>query len=331
MTSASSPAGSEGAGPPDVAHRAVLFDLGGVLIGWDPTLAYRQVLAPEQVAEFMARIDFPAWNRRHDAGQAFVEGERELIDRHPGHEAAIRAYRQHFGLTLTGLVPGTSAVLAELLAAGTTCAALTNWSAETFPVARERFGVLRRFAGVLVSGEEQLAKPDPAVFALALERFGLAAASTVFVDDIPANVAAAGAAGLTGLHFTGAGRLRDDLVRLGLLSPRTPVTRPVLHLTERSVWREAQARGDYPWSGRTGTYESVGFVHAGFADQVRGTRERKYADLADDELVVLELDPGRLSVPVVVEDLGAGPHPHLYGPLPVAEVVAEHPVAAFLS
>jgi 2-haloacid dehalogenase len=307
--------------PPD---RAVLFDLGGVVIGWDPVRAYTQVLPAAEVPGFMAAIDFPGWNARNDAGRSFATSEQELVDRFPEHEAAVLAYRRHFAHTLTGLVPGTGAVIAELQQAGVALAALTNWSAETFPVARKRFGLLRRFAGVLVSGEEGLAKPDPAIFALALTRFGFSAERTTFVDDSTANVVAARAAGLTAVHFLDAVQLREELVAIGLLAPRVPLTRPVYHLTERNVWRRAQAEGCYPWSGRRGTYDSEGFVHAGFADQLSGTRARKYADVPEDQLVVLELDPATLSVPVVVEDLGAGPFPHLYGPLPVEEVVAEH-------
>lgn len=303
---------------------AVLFDLGGVLIGWDPARAFDGVLPPAQVPAFLAEIDFRAWNHRHDAGLPYAEGERELIARFPAHEAAVRAYRQHFGRTLTGLVPGTAAVLAELQQAGVAVAALTNWSAETFPVARERFGILRRFAGVLVSGEEGLAKPDPAIFALALQRFGFDAGSCTFVDDAAVNVVAARAAGLGAVRFQDADQLRRDLVGLGLLGPRRLPDQPVHHLTERAVWQRARAEGCYPWSGRDRTYEAEGFVHAGFADQLLGTRRRRYGDVEDDDLVVLELDAARLSVPVVVEDLGAGPFPHLYGPLPVAEVVAEH-------
>ena len=303
---------------------AVLFDLGGVLIDWDPARAFTPVMPAAQVPAFLAAIDFAAWNHRHDAGLPYAEGERELIARFPEHEAAVRAYRQHFGATLTGPVPGTAAVVAELQQAGVGLAALTNWSAETYPVARERFGILRRFAGVLVSGEEGLAKPDPAIFALALQRFGFDAASCTFVDDAARNVVAAREAGLDAVQFHDADQLRRDLLARGLLGPRQPLDRPVYHLTERAVWQRARVEGSYPWSGRRGTHESEGFVHAGFADQLAGTRALKYGDLDDDALVVLELDPARLSVPVVVEDLGVGPFPHLYGPLPVAEVVAEH-------
>lgn len=304
----------------------VLFDLGNVVLSWQPARAYEQVLAPELVGDFMARIDFDEWNRTHDSGRRYADSEAELVARHPEHAETVLAYRRHFDATLD-TVPGTGAVIAELQQAGVGLDALTNWSAETFPVARSRFGILRRFADILVSGEELLAKPDPAIFTLALGRFGLTAQRTVFVDDSPPNVEAARSLGITGLHFVGADQLHEDLVALGLLTPREPLGRSVLHLTERVWWEQAQTTGDYPWSSRRATYEAEGFVHLSFPEQTPATRQRYYGDVPDADLVVLELDPDRLSVPVVVEDLGAGPFPHLYGPLPVAEVVAVHTIS----
>jgi 2-haloacid dehalogenase len=201
--------------------------------------------------------------------------------------------------------------------------ALTNWSSETFPVARERFGILRRFSSILVSGEESLLKPDPAIFALACEREGHEPARTVFVDDSPVNVAAAQEAGLTGLRFHDAETLRADFVRLGLLGPRKPVGRPVFHWALRTDWADAQESGDYKSSTRGVGYDAEGFVHCSFAEQVEPTRAAHYADLGRDDLVLLELDPDRTGLPVVTEDLGAGQEfPHLFAPLPVEEVVA---------
>jgi len=304
---------------------AVLFDLGGVLIGWDPTRAFAGVMEPALVPAYLEAIDFGTWNRAVDAGRTFAEVEADLLERRPEHAAAVPAYRRNFGATLTGLVPGTGAVLAELAQRGTRLAALTNWSAETFPVARERFGLLRRFEGVLVSGEEGLAKPDPRIFTLALSRFGLVAGRTVFVDDSSANVETAASLGLVALRFTDADRLRADLVDLGLLGPRPVVGGPLFHLTGRDRWEQARAAGSYPWSTRDRDHEADGFVHLSGAAQLGGTRRRFFGDLADDELVVLELDPARLSAPVVVEDLGAGAFPHLYGPLRPDEVVRVHP------
>ena len=308
------------AGVPD----AVLFDLGGVLLGWDPALAFADEMDPALVPAYLETIGFGTWNREVDAGRTFAEVEADLRERLPEHAGAVPAYRRHFARTLTGMVPGTGAVLAELGQRGTRLAALTNWSAETFPLARERFGLLSRFEGVLVSGEERLAKPDPRIFTLALSRFGLVAQRTVFVDDSPANVEAAASLGLVALPFTGAERLRADLVGLGLLGPRPVVEGPLHHLTERDRWEQAQAAGSYPWSTRGRGYEAEGFVHLSSPAQLDGSRRRFFGDLADADLVVLELDPARLSAPVVVEDLGAGPFPHLYGPLRPDEVVRVH-------
>lgn len=302
---------------------AVLFDLGGVVLTWEPRRAYEQVLDPDEVDAFMDRIDFAGWNRSHDAGRPFAEGEQQLLDRFPDDAATIVAYRQHFACTLTGMVPGTGAVLAELAQAGVRLAALTNWSAETFPYAQRRFGILRRFTGIVVSGQEQLAKPDSRVFALALQRYGLTAEDTVFVDDLTVNVRAAAAAGLTGLQFTDAGRLRAQLVELGLLGHPVPLDTPVFHVAERQAWEHALQSGRYHWSSRGLTYEAQGFVHCSFAAQLPAILETRFADLPSSDRVILRLRDGQ---PVVVEDLGEGPFPHLYAELEPAGVVAEYEV-----
>lgn len=304
----------------------MVFDLGGVVLGWDPRRAYEQVLPAREVDAFMARIDFAGWNRSHDAGRAYADGERDLIEEFPADAAAIRAYRQHFGRTLTGMVPGTGALLAELGRAGVRLLALTNWSAETFPHAVERFGILRRFEDVLVSGAEGLAKPDPAIFRLALRRFGLEATETVFVDDSPVNVEAARSLGLTGLDFTDDSALRADLVSLGLVVDREPVTDAVFHLADAEAWAVAQASGHYPWSGRGVGFDAEGFVHCSFAHQVPEVLARHYADVPPAELVLVELDPDRMAGSLVVEDLGAGAYPHLFAPLDPSSVVDTHPV-----
>lgn len=299
---------------------AVLFDLGGVVLQWEPRRAYEQVLAPGLVADFMERIDFAAWNRSHDAGQLFADGERRLIEVFPDDEATVLAYRQQFTHTLTGMVPGTGAVIAELAQAGVRLVALTNWSAETFPYAEQRFGLLKRFDAIVVSGQEGLAKPDPQIFALALRRHGLTAAETVFVDDSPANVRAAESLGLAGVRFTDAAQLRARLVELGLLAPARALTEPVFHVAERAAWAAAGRTGRYPWSSRGLSYETQGFVHCSFATQLPGVLQARFADLSPLDRVILRLRDGQ---PVVVEDLGQGSFPHLYAELGPAGVVAE--------
>jgi 2-haloacid dehalogenase len=201
-----------------MATDAVVFDLGGVLIDWDPRYLYRKLLADEAaVEEFLATVCTPEWNAEQDRGRPFAEAVAELVERHPAHAAAIAAYHERWTEMLGGEVPGTVAVLAELRAAGVPLYALSNWSAETFRLTRGRFPFLEWFDGLVVSGEERVTKPDRRIFELLLERFGLAPAATVFVDDSPANVAAARDLGIDAVHFRDAGGLRRDLAARGLL------------------------------------------------------------------------------------------------------------------
>jgi 2-haloacid dehalogenase len=301
----------------------VVFDLGAVVLSWAPERAYQQVMPADQVADFMTKIDFPQWNRTRDGGQSFDVGEQELLARFPESAVAIRAYRQHFVHTLTGMVDGTGAIVAELARAGLRLVALTNWSAETFPHAFDRFGLLKRFEGIVVSGTERLTKPDAAIFQLLAQRYQIDPGRAVFVDDVMANVAAATALGFTGIQFIDAAQLRDRLVTLGVLGAREPVPGPIFHITERVNWEAAQSSGDFVWSSRHLSYDQQGFVHCSFADQVEGVLANIYADLPPGDLVLLELDPARLDVPVIVEDLGAGAgYPHIYAPLPISGVTA---------
>ena len=197
---------------------AVVFDLGGVLIDWDPRRLFRKLLADEAaVEEFIATITTAEWNAEQDRGRPFAEAVAELVERHPAHAAAIAAYHERWTEMLGGEVPGTVALLAELRAAGVPLYALSNWSAETFRLTRERFGFLEWFDGLVISGEERIAKPDREIFELLLERFGLVAAATLFVDDSPANVAAARAVGMDAVRFRDADTLRRDLAARGLL------------------------------------------------------------------------------------------------------------------
>jgi 2-haloacid dehalogenase len=150
----------------------------------------------------------------------------ELVERHPVHAAAITAYHERWTEMLGGDIGGTVELLAELRAAGVALYALTNWSAETFGIARERYQFLEWFDGVLVSGEERMIKPDPAIFRLLLDRFGLDPGAAFYVDDSPANVAAAGELGFDAVRFTGPEQLRRDLEARGLLDRSAPSARP---------------------------------------------------------------------------------------------------------
>jgi 2-haloacid dehalogenase len=202
-----------------VAVKAAVFDLGGVLIDWDPRHLYRKLLADEAaVEEFLATVCTPEWNAELDRGRPFAEGVAELVERHPAQAAAITAYHERWPEMLAGEVPGAVAVLADLRAAGVPLYALTNWSAETFAITRGRFAFLEWFDGVVVSGQERVIKPDPRIFRLLADRFGLDPETTFYVDDSEANVAAARALGFDAVRFTGPERLRRDLEARRLLA-----------------------------------------------------------------------------------------------------------------
>ena len=198
----------------------VVFDLGNVLIRWDPAPAFHGVLDPDDVPAFLDEIDFAAWNHQQDAGRSWDEAVRELTARHPHHADVIAAYVPNFLDTLEEM-PDTVAVLEELQEVGVRLLALTNWSAELFAVARKEFAFLDLFEGIVVSGEERVAKPDPRVFEILLERYHVEGARALFVDDSAANVAAARQAGLRGVVFTDAVALREQLRAARVVEPRT--------------------------------------------------------------------------------------------------------------
>jgi 2-haloacid dehalogenase len=197
---------------------AVVWDLGGVLIDWDPRHLYRQVFADEAEMEwFLAEVCHPEWNETQDAGRPFAAGIAEAVGRHPAYRDQIEAFFARWPEMVAGEVEGSAALLDALVARGVPAYALTNWSAETFPLARPRFPFLETFAGIVVSGEEGTRKPHAGIFRILCERFDLDPASTLFVDDSERNVAAARDLGFVAHRFTTAAALADELVRLGLL------------------------------------------------------------------------------------------------------------------
>lgn len=197
----------------------MVFDLGGVLIRWDPRNLYRKIFDDEEEMErFLSGIATAEWNDRQDRGRPFAEGVEDLSAQHPAYAAEIAAFRDRWEEMLDGLVPGTEEIVDELLAARVPTYALSNWSAETFPRARDRFPVLDRLDGIVVSGEVGIAKPDPEVFELFVERFALDRRRTLIVDDNEANVRAAEAFGFATIRFTTADALRERLVAEGLLA-----------------------------------------------------------------------------------------------------------------
>jgi 2-haloacid dehalogenase len=198
---------------------AVVFDLGGVLIDWDPRYLYRSLFDGDEDAmeTFLAEVTTPEWNQQQDAGRPWAEAIEALSLEHPQRRELISAFWHRWTETLGEAIEPTVEILGDLQRAGVRLFALSNWSAETFPLARPRYAFLEWFEGIVISGEVRLVKPDAGIFRHLLERYGLDAASTVFIDDSEANVQAARELGMTGIHFKDAQRLRQELVALGLL------------------------------------------------------------------------------------------------------------------
>jgi 2-haloacid dehalogenase len=208
--------------PHDAALDAVVFDLGGVLIDWDPRHLYRRVFADEPAMEhFLAEVVTREWNHELDLGKPFDQGVEELTARHPELAAPIAAYRDRWDEMVPGDLADTVAVLEELYGLTVPVYGLTNFSAETYPRVRGRFPWLGLLGGVVVSGEVGLAKPDPAIYRLLCERYSLEPARTLFVDDYLPNVHGARQAGLRAHHYEGGARLRQELVEWGLLPARS--------------------------------------------------------------------------------------------------------------
>ncbi len=199
--------------------KAVIFDVGNVLYGWDPeSFLVRQIADDSERLRFIEDTNLYAWHDSLDGGRPFDEAAAELSETFPAYADLIAAWGSRFGETITDPVPGVHEIVAELDQVGVPLFAITNFSADFWPpfVERERafFG---RFRDIVVSGAEKLMKPDPAIYYLALDRFGLRAPDALFVDDRQINVDGALAIGMRAHLFTSAEDLRARLVSEGLL------------------------------------------------------------------------------------------------------------------
>ena len=200
-------------------RNVVVFDVGGVLIDWDPRHLYRKLFLGDEPAmeHFLANVCTHEWNRCQDAGRSFAEGTRLLKLQHPDKAELIDAYGARFDEMMPGPMAGTVEILAELRERDTPLYVLSNFSAETFPPTVERFDFLRWFRGMVISGEVGVIKPDPRIFQIMLARFAIDPHRTVYIDDVAANAEAARPFGIHSIHFTTPGALREELVRLVLL------------------------------------------------------------------------------------------------------------------
>nr|WP_260173574.1 HAD-IA family hydrolase [Nocardioides albus] len=186
------------------------------MIRWDPLPAIAAGVGDADARRFMESFDFGSWNHVQDAGRTWAQALTVLETEAPEWLAAGAAYVDNFPLSLLGPVPGTHELVRELDAAGVVQLGLTNWSAELYPHAPATYDVIGLLRDVVISGQESLAKPDPAIYQLAAERAGMPLDRLAFIDDSIANVAAAAALGMQAFQFTGAEQLRRDLRSLGL-------------------------------------------------------------------------------------------------------------------
>ena len=203
-----------GAGP-----AAVVFDVGHVLFDWDISRLYAKLIDdPTALEAFVGDVVTAEWHAQHDAGRPFADTSAELTARFPHHRDLIAAYGPRFAETIPGPIPGSHEIVADLDAAGVPLFSITNFSGEFFPPFRAaNADLFDRFQDIVVSGDERMVKPDPAIYALALRRFSLGLGEGLFIDDRWENVEAAEAAGFVGHHFRDAATLRADLERRGLL------------------------------------------------------------------------------------------------------------------
>jgi 2-haloacid dehalogenase len=208
--------------PASPRRRVAIFDLGGVLIDWNPRYLYRKLFAGDVAAmeRFLAEICTDEWNRQQDAGRTFADATQALLPAHALYREHIEAWRTRFDEMIGGAIDGTVDVLAALKGSHTPLYAITNWSAETFAPQRARFAFLDWFDDIVVSGLVGITKPDPRIFRVLLDRNRIAPEEAVFIDDVETNVSAATALGMLGIRFSSPAQLRRDLAACGLLAGR---------------------------------------------------------------------------------------------------------------
>jgi FMN phosphatase YigB (HAD superfamily) len=198
--------------------RAVLWDVGNVIVRWDPRTLYSKIFSdPAERDAFLAEVCTMQWHTLHDAGRTFDDGVAELTSKFPRHAAPIAAWRDRWWEMFSGVIPETSEAIVAMDARGIAQYGLTNMSYETAPGTFAMAPAMERFGGIVISGLEGVIKPDPAIWRIAIRRFGLEPETTLFVDDSETNIAAARALGFAVHRFEDPAALRPALQAHGLL------------------------------------------------------------------------------------------------------------------
>jgi 2-haloacid dehalogenase len=195
----------------------IVFDIGRVLIHYDPNLPYSRIIPDETERKwFFDNVCTHEWNLEQDRGRSWSEAEALLLEQHPEHEANIRAFRQHWHEMVPHAYDGSVAIFESLIESGHDVTMLTNFAADTFVEARRKFPFLDKPRGVTVSGEIGLIKPDVAIYEKHARDFALTPEASIFIDDSYPNVEGARAAGWQAVHFTDPETLRKDLRAHGI-------------------------------------------------------------------------------------------------------------------
>lgn len=189
----------------------VIFDFGGVLVDWNPHYLYDPYFGSREKADwFLTHICNSAWNVQMDGGKPFEEGIAERVGEYPEWEKEIRMYRSEWLKMMGGQISGMQEVVEDLKANGYRLYGLTNWAADTFALVRHTYPVFDLLDGIVVSGEEKVAKPDPRIFRILLERYHITPSDAVFIDDNKPNTDAARALGLQTILFQSAEQIRRN-------------------------------------------------------------------------------------------------------------------------
>lgn len=196
----------------------IVFDLGNVLISWDPRLLYNKIFtSAEETEDFLQNVCTGEWNAMQDCGRPFAQAVEEKSREYPELKDQVHAYFDRWEEMLGGEITGSVEILKSLHEAGSyRLLALTNWSSETFPIALKRYDLFQYFEGILVSGEEKLIKPDEKIYQLLIDRYQIDPAEAVFIDDTEKNVLAAREIGMEAIHFRSPDDLKEELKELGV-------------------------------------------------------------------------------------------------------------------
>ena len=199
--------------------KTIIFDLGGVLIDWNPAYVYLDVFDGDQkkMQWFFDEICTMDWNENQDAGYPLTQATADLVEQFPEHENLIRMYYGRWEEMLGDSISGTVAILKKLINnPNYSVIALTNWSAETFPIALKKFDFLHWFEGIVVSGTERTRKPFSDIYQITLDRFKIDPKTAVFIDDNLRNIRGAEALGINGIQFTNPKQLANSLESYGI-------------------------------------------------------------------------------------------------------------------